>query len=228
MTAPPTDATKLDNVYGFYRMGKGDLATLFAKAAGAPQVSHVTVSTVHDRTTRAAGSLPELINNVTSMASYDRHIPWDNLKFEGKAPHGELQIKIDIGPRITVEVEGTNEALVHGQMARIELFLLSRGAKKEGRPHTIQLLLGMLTAAFASHPAPLAPYCAAFMAVTFFVSLYNGRRKLMILEDIPMGTAWIRFTSVEKATVAGAYIAALAAVGAVASGVTDVLGAIGE
>ncbi|MEU3124399.1 hypothetical protein ABZ696_29555 [Streptomyces albidoflavus] len=225
MTAAP--ATTRNHTYQFYRLGNQDLIELFSCATGNIPPAHVSVTTEHNNTRRTASSLPDLISDVTTAPGYDSHVPWGNLKFEAKDPNGELEIRIDITPaRIKVEVTGTNAILVYGQQARVELFLLNRGAKEEGRSRRPELMLGIATAAVYSNPAPLSPYLATVMAVTFVIMLYSGRTKLRILENVPRGSTWSRFTPIEKVTVVGVYIAALGAVGALASGFTDVVDAL--
>ncbi|MFE2848678.1 hypothetical protein ACFXKS_35185 [Streptomyces scopuliridis] len=223
MTAAP--ATTLNDTYQFFRIGNEDLTALFARAAGHIPIEHLTVSTVHSSIRREKPSLSDLIADVTTASGYDNHVPWDNLEFEAKDPNGEVEVRIDITTtRIKVAVTGTNEILVRGQQARIEMFLSNRGAKKGNRPRTVELMLGITTAALFWNPAPMAPLLATFMAVTFVISLYNGRTKLKILESFPRGTTWSRFTSIEKATMIGLYVTALGIVGTVASGAVDVAG----
>ncbi|WP_159053518.1 hypothetical protein [Streptomyces regalis] len=224
MSAAPT--TTLSGFYKSCRLGHSDLLELFSIATGPIPTGYVNVTTEHNSTRRVAHSLTDLINDVTTAPGYDSHAPWNNLQFEATDPNGALEVHIGIVPAgIHVKVTGENEILVHGQHARIELFLRKRGGQEHNRPRTFEFMLGITTAAVFWSLTPGAAPIATIMALTFMVSLYSRRAKLKIREDIPQGSTWSRFTPIEKVTVVGIYVTALGVVGTLASGATDVLDA---
>ncbi|GLW17260.1 hypothetical protein Stsp01_40030 [Streptomyces sp. NBRC 13847] len=244
MTGAP--ATTLKNTYIRCRLGRSDLIELFSRATGHVPPEQVTVTTEHNSTRWNARSLPDLISDVTSAPGYDSHVPWDNLQFKAGDSNGELEVLITIQPKtVQVKVTGTNDILVHGQQARIELFLRNRGGAGGGpRPAKSEITTSLLLAAAglvaattsmftdhggASDPAPawtviLMSILGVALLLTFGVYMYSQRAKLKILEVLPQGSTWSRFTAMEKVTVAGLYVTILGVVGTLASGVSDVLG----
>ncbi|WP_223733061.1 hypothetical protein [Streptomyces purpurogeneiscleroticus] len=241
-------ATTLKNTYKNCRLGRSDLTELFARATGHIPSTHVTVTTEHNNTRWTADSLSDLINSVTSASSYDSHVPWDNLQFRAEVPGGELEVLIDITPKwLHVRVEGTNDILVHGQQARIELFLRNRGASEAQEPHrqrtavltTVAVCAVSVLVVWGSLPqgplvdprvATIVVFGCSLAALTLTLPplFFSRRAKLDVLQDIPRGSTWRRLTPMERATVIGLYVTALGVVGTVASGVVDVAGLFGE
>ncbi|POX43368.1 hypothetical protein C3486_00045 [Streptomyces sp. Ru73] len=220
------------------------MVALFTRATGHVPPEHVSVATVHNNTRWTARLLPDLINEVTSSPNYDDREPWDNLEFKAADPAGRVEVQIGVTRKtVTVRVSGTDDILVYGQQARIELFLKNRGAKSKdetGRAFDWQVTLFMPWLAFVGFAAltetppnlPPVPVLAKLIAslmcvmgVVYFVKyslkLYRDRPRLVILNDIPSG--WNHYTPSEKIAVVGVYVAVLGAVAAAVSAVSDVL-----
>ncbi|POX38760.1 hypothetical protein C3486_21435 [Streptomyces sp. Ru73] len=242
----------LSNKYTKCRLGRSDLVALFSLAAGPISATNATVTTVHNSTRWSARSLEDLIRDITSAPGYDDRVRWDNLQYSAKDPAGELEVALDIRSRkISVDISGSNEILVRGQEARIELFLRNRGA--EGPPvrdygtlhELVMISMCMLmivvpwkgnqqhaptgtTAPTGSSKVDswmVVVECCLAVAMLMLVPtfLYIRRAQLKVLEDIPAGSVWSRLTTTEKFSAVGIYATVLAGVAAAVSAVTDVL-----
>ncbi|MFF7230125.1 MULTISPECIES: hypothetical protein [unclassified Streptomyces] len=224
-------------MYTHCQLGRSDLVSLFGLAAGHISAEHAMVTTMHNSTRWTAHSLPDLINDVTSNVGYDSRVPWDNVQFLATDPSGELQVEMTVGPQdVIVRVSGTNNILVHGQQARIELFLRNRGAShtmpkdEPSAGHLIVSASATTAMLMALVPVPRGSIwpillIGCWMAVSVVTSAtlaYSRRTRLKVLEDIPTGTAWNRFTPIEKFTVVGIYASVLAMTGTIATAINNI------
>ncbi|MFG2384586.1 HMG-box domain-containing protein [Streptomyces avermitilis] len=127
-TSPSGQQTDLRKIFYQCRLGKDDLERMFAMACEGIPVPDVKISTVAGNTRFWKASLQDLISAVHSGApEIGEH--WANLSLEASTPSQERGVKIVIDKeRTEVEVSGSDTTWAFGQIARVEKFLMSRGA----------------------------------------------------------------------------------------------------
>ncbi|MCX5367660.1 hypothetical protein OG613_31910 [Streptomyces sp. NBC_00015] len=128
-------ATQHDEVRKVYvrcRLGKSELNRLFSLACeGIPAVS-ISVSTQRDSTRYSAATLIDLIDHIRNSNASGNLDTWDNLSLEAADTTGSRKVNIKIDTeRVEVQISGLDATWVHGQTARIELFLKGAGGQKK-------------------------------------------------------------------------------------------------
>ncbi|MFI8288594.1 hypothetical protein ACIGBL_05555 [Streptomyces sp. NPDC085614] len=98
---------------------------------GLPSTS-VNVSTERGGTRYGAINLTELVIHLQDSNASGNLNTWDNLRLEAEDPAASRRICIAIDKqRVTVEVSGDDATWVHGQAARVEVFLKAAGGLEE-------------------------------------------------------------------------------------------------
>ncbi|MER7372205.1 hypothetical protein [Streptomyces lanatus] len=129
--ASPTQHDEVRKVYITCRLGKGELNRLFNLAPEGTPVASVSISTQRASTRYSAGTLSGLVDHVRNSNATGNLDDWDNLALEAADSAGDRKVAIAIdAERVEVQVSGRDATWVHGQAARIELFLKAAG----GRP----------------------------------------------------------------------------------------------
>ncbi|WP_146238333.1 hypothetical protein [Streptomyces sp. Act143] len=131
MSTPPSPSgqqTNIRKVFYQCQLGKSDLGSLFAMACEGITEPQVKVSTTAGETLFWKPSLEELVENVHRDAP-EVHGDWANLTFQADSSSQEKGVKISIDKEQTeVNFLGSDATWAHGQMARVEKVLVSRGA----------------------------------------------------------------------------------------------------
>lgn len=129
MTAPGGPSgqqTDLHKTFFQCRLGKDDLGRLFSMVGEGIATPEVRFSTVAGTTTFWKEDLQDLVSAVDTNAP-EINGRWANLTFEVNSPERGAKISIDL-ERVEVKVFGSDSTWSHGQIARVERFLISRGA----------------------------------------------------------------------------------------------------
>ncbi|WP_371529551.1 hypothetical protein OG302_29550 [Streptomyces sp. NBC_01283] len=131
MTTPPSPSgqqTNLRKVFYQCQLGKSDLDSLFAMACEGIPLPEVKISTTAGETLFWKPSLEELVESVHREAP-EIHEDWANLTLQADTTSRERGVKISIDKeRTEVNFSGSDTTWAYGQIARIEKFLVSRGA----------------------------------------------------------------------------------------------------
>ncbi|MDG9713433.1 hypothetical protein [Streptomyces sp. DH10] len=126
--SPSGQQTNLRKVFYQCQLGKGDLDSMFAMACEGIPVPEVKISTTAGETLFWKSSLEELVATVQREAP-EIHGDWANLTLQASTPSQDRGVKITIDKeRTEVNVSGSDTTWAFGQIARIEKFLVSRGA----------------------------------------------------------------------------------------------------
>ncbi|WP_329528567.1 hypothetical protein [Streptomyces sp. NBC_01462] len=128
-----TSTTQHEEVRRIYircRLGKSELNRLFSLASEGTTAASIAVSTQRDSSRYSAGTLTDLVDHVQSSTASGNLDLWDNLTFEASDNTGgrKVSIKLDT-ERAEVQVAGLDATWVHGQAARVELFLKGTGGE---------------------------------------------------------------------------------------------------
>ncbi|MET8190083.1 MULTISPECIES: hypothetical protein [unclassified Streptomyces] len=128
MTATPNQQTDLRKVFYQCRLGRDDLERMFEMACEGIESPNVKISTVASSTRYWDSSLAELVATVQSEAA-EPDDAWSNISLEAKSSGGErlVSITIDI-ERAEFNVSGSDAVWAYGQSARLDNFLVKRGA----------------------------------------------------------------------------------------------------
>ncbi|MFE7580760.1 hypothetical protein ACFU5Y_04230 [Streptomyces gardneri] len=125
-----TQQTEVRAVYTTCRLGKSELNRLFSLAPEGIPAASVQVSTQRDSTRYSAGMLTDLVDHVRNSNASGNLDKWDNLAFEADDGTGDRRVTVGIdSERTEVQVSGRDATWVHGQAARIELFLDGTGGE---------------------------------------------------------------------------------------------------
>ncbi|MFC9248052.1 hypothetical protein ACFT7S_29725 [Streptomyces sp. NPDC057136] len=130
MTTPGPSGQQTDLRKVFYqcRLGRDDLERMFSMACEGIPLPEVRISTVAANTRFWKTNLPDLVETVRSGAP-ELNQDWNNLSLEADTASQERGVKIIIDKdRTEVNVSGSDTTWAFGQIARIENFLVSRGA----------------------------------------------------------------------------------------------------
>ncbi|MGW0554783.1 hypothetical protein ACWDZ6_11360 [Streptomyces sp. NPDC002926] len=126
--SPSGQQTNLRKVFYQCQLGKSDLDSLFAMACEGIPLPQVKISTTAGVTLIWKPSLGELVESVRRDAP-EIHGDWANLTLQADTASEERGVKISIDKeRTEVNVSGSDTTWAYGQIARIEKFLVSRGA----------------------------------------------------------------------------------------------------
>ncbi|MFD7163112.1 hypothetical protein [Streptomyces violascens] len=126
--SPSGQQTNLRRVFYQCQLGKSDLDSLFSMACEGIPLPQVKISTTAGETLFWKSSLEELIESVSRDVP-EIHEDWANLTLQADAASQERGVQIGIDKeRTEVSVSGSDTTWAYGQMARIEKFLVSRGA----------------------------------------------------------------------------------------------------
>ncbi|MFJ4748736.1 hypothetical protein [Streptomyces albogriseolus] len=129
MTAPGGPSgqqTDLHRIFYQCRLGKDDLERLFSIAREGITIPEVRFSTVAGNTRFWKEDLQDLISTVNDNAP-EINGKWANLALEANSQERGAKISVDL-ERVEVNIFGSDSTWSHGQMARIERFLISRWA----------------------------------------------------------------------------------------------------
>ncbi|WP_336116515.1 hypothetical protein [Streptomyces sp. PTD9-10] len=127
-TNPSGQQTDLHKIFYQCRLGKDDLERMFTMACDGIHLPDVKISTVAGNTRFWKTTLQDLVAAVHSGAP-EISETWTNLALEAGTPSQERGVKITIDKeRTEVNVSGSDTTWAFGQIARIEKFLVSRGA----------------------------------------------------------------------------------------------------
>ncbi|MFJ2392640.1 hypothetical protein ACIOTI_07825 [Streptomyces sp. NPDC087843] len=125
---PSGQQTDLRKVFYQCRLGKSDLERMFSMACEGIPLPEVKVSTIVGNTRFWKTTLPDLVVAVRNGAP-ELNADWTNLSLEAVTPSQERGVQITIDrDRTEVNVSGSDTTWAFGQIARIENFLVSRGA----------------------------------------------------------------------------------------------------
>lgn len=96
------------------------------------------ISTTHNNVSFEAEEIDALIDQVQSSRGYDDRVPWKSLtvkgrKLTGRSPVFERYIRLEVHDDIRITVSGSDHIWVHGQLARIQLFLANRNGQEQER-----------------------------------------------------------------------------------------------
>lgn len=146
--AARTQNDEVRNVYVTCRLGKSELNRLFSLAPEGIAAASVSISTQRDSTRYSAGTLPDLVDHVLNSNASGNLDVWENLTLEAADNTGDRKISINIDTeRVEVQVSGLDATWVHGQAARIELFLKGTGGEKKNNEEVVKDLRKALPAA---------------------------------------------------------------------------------
>ncbi|MFD4591278.1 hypothetical protein [Streptomyces rubiginosohelvolus] len=127
--SPSGQQTDLRKVFYQCRLGRDDLDRMFSMACEGIPLPEVEVSTVAGNTRFWKSSLSDLVDAVRDGAP-ELNQDWNNLALKADTTSRERGVKIDIDKeRVEVNVSGSDTTWAFGQFARIENFLVSRGAR---------------------------------------------------------------------------------------------------
>ncbi|MFB6960807.1 hypothetical protein ACFCYB_28275 [Streptomyces sp. NPDC056309] len=131
MTAPATPSgqqTELHKIFYQCRLGKDDLERMFAMACEGIPAPDIKISTVAGNTRFWKTALQDLVAMVHESAPEAKE-EWTNLTLEANTASQERGVRIIIDKeRTEVKTSGSDTTWAFGQIARIENFLVSRGA----------------------------------------------------------------------------------------------------
>lgn len=126
--SPAERQTDLYKIFYQCRLGKGDLERLTAMACEGIPLPEVKIATKAGHTQFWKPTLLELVDTVHDEAP-EINTDWTNLTVEASTPSSERGVKIVIdGHRTQAYTFGSDTTWAFGQIARIEKFLISRGA----------------------------------------------------------------------------------------------------
>ncbi|GHD29222.1 hypothetical protein [Streptomyces galbus] len=126
--SPSGQQTNLRKVFYQCQLGKSDLDSLFATACEGIELPQIKVSTTTGETLFWKPTLEELVEAVQRDAPEIRG-DWANLTLQADTPSQERGVKISIDKeRTEVNFSGSDTTWAFGQIARVEKFLVSRGA----------------------------------------------------------------------------------------------------
>ncbi|AGK78666.1 hypothetical protein SFUL_3748 [Streptomyces microflavus DSM 40593] len=156
----PIQHDEVRKVYITCRLGKGELERLFNLAPEGIPAASVSVSTQRNSTRYSAAKLSDLIDHVRNSNTTGNLEDWENLALEAADSTGDRKVSVAIDTeRVEIQVSGQDATWVHGQAARIELFLKASGGKprrdREEKTRRIKLTLLMYALAI--------PYMAAML-----------------------------------------------------------------
>lgn len=127
-TGPSGQQTDLRKVFYQCQLGEGDLNSLFSMACEGIPLPEVKVSTIAGNTRFWKPTLHELVMSVQRDAP-EIYGDWTNLTLQAGTASQERAVKITIDKeRTEVNVSGSDTTWAFGQIARLESFLVSRGA----------------------------------------------------------------------------------------------------
>jgi hypothetical protein len=162
-----TQQTEVRTVFLRCRLGKSELNRLFSLAPEGIPAASVVVSTQRDNTRYADATLTNLVDHVRNSNAAGNLDVWTNLTLEAADGAGDRRITVVIDTeRTEVQVSGRDATWVHGQAARIELFLDGTGGETKSESpsgkfrarslplNIASLLLGIAIAAGISAVAP--------------------------------------------------------------------------
>ncbi|MGW3015750.1 hypothetical protein [Streptomyces longwoodensis] len=133
--ASPTQHDEVRKVYITCRLGKGELNRLFNLAPEGIPAASVSISTQRNSTRYSAGKLSDLVDHVRNSNATGNLNDWENLALEAADSAGDRKVGIAIdAERVEVQVSGRDATWVHGQAARIELFLKATGGRPRRAP----------------------------------------------------------------------------------------------
>lgn len=126
--SPSGQQTNLRKVFYQCQLGKSDLDSLFAMACEGIALPQVKISTNAGETLFWKPSLEELVESVQRDAP-EINGDWANLTLQADTASQERGVKISIDKeRTEVNFSGSDTTWAFGQIARVEKFLVSRGA----------------------------------------------------------------------------------------------------
>jgi hypothetical protein len=244
----PTQHDEVRKVYVTCRLGKSELNRLFDLAPEGIPAASVSISTQRDSTRYSAGTLADLVDHVRNSNASGNLNAWDNLTLEAADNSGDRRIGISIDTeRVEVQVSGRDATWVHGQAARLELFLKGAGGRLKREPETKKRAKELLRATLLSLPAtaavisateiatpddikqpqlPLQANIAPYVAMAIMLSVYwagwkiinrANRALLMPTVEVPHGSWWSRASSADKIALGSLGIATLSLVVAAAT-----------
>ncbi|MET7384794.1 hypothetical protein ACFYPT_02600 [Streptomyces sp. NPDC005529] len=143
--SPSGQQTDLRKVFYQCRLGKSDLDRMFAMACEGIPLPEVKISTVVGNTRFWKAALPDLVEAVRDGAP-ELNTDWTNLSLEAITSSHERGVQITIDKdRTEVNVSGSDTTWAFGQIARIENFLISRGATFASPRYENTIMLIMVT-----------------------------------------------------------------------------------
>ncbi|MEV6199276.1 hypothetical protein AB0M64_04815 [Streptomyces sp. NPDC051771] len=132
--------TRLHKTFVSCRLGRTDLRRLTEIATDGIEASGVKVSTKHNNVSFEAADIDVLIDEVQGSRGYDDRVPWEQYEVSGKVWEGPslgflrsltLSVRSD---EVRMHIAGADHIWVHGQAARIQLFLANRNGRERERP----------------------------------------------------------------------------------------------
>ncbi|MFJ6578397.1 hypothetical protein ACIQMY_20800 [Streptomyces sp. NPDC091368] len=234
--ATPTQQTELRSVYVTCRLGKSELNRLFSLAPEGIPAASVEISSQRDSTRYRAGTLTDLVNHVGSSNASGNLNVWDNLQLDAADASGDRKVTLKIDTeRTEVQVSGTDATWVHGQAARVQLFLRGTGGRFRQKPRTawliklLQFLIAMLTPlallslyAWSRVYVPGVSERTRLVGLAICLALYGflligqwfarraNRAVLQPTADIPQGSWWSRATATDRIGLGSLTVAFLA------------------
>ncbi|MGA5405782.1 hypothetical protein ACPCSC_00755 [Streptomyces lavendulocolor] len=128
MASTVNQQTDLRKVYYQCRLGRSDLDRMFVIACEGIETPAIRVSTVAGSTRFWEATLQGLLSAVQAGAP-EVNERWSNVALEAGSPSGERSVSIQIDTeRAEFNVSGSDATWVYGQAARLEKFLIARGA----------------------------------------------------------------------------------------------------
>ncbi|MGW6557933.1 hypothetical protein [Streptomyces hydrogenans] len=189
-----TQQTEVRTVYATCRLGKSELARLFALAPEGIPANDVQISTQRDSTRYSSGTFSDLVNHVSGSTASGNLAKWDNLQLDASDSAGDRKVILKLDKqRVEVQVAGADATWVHGQAARIELLLEGAGGSRavENATKALAKRLGLFLVA----AIPL--FAAWAVAFSFII--------VPLAEDDPslVGPSFMKAASVLLLTMAG-------------------------
>lgn len=238
--ATPPEIT-LARIYYGCRLGRRELDSLFTVASQGFQSSSIRLSHQRHNRTFTATTLTDLIAAVQAAPLPGNPDVWTNLTFTAADSGGRCGVTMRITDQeVDVTTTGTEPTWVYGLDVQIRIFLMNTavGGRLSPKPESnryadIFLLFASLFTLFVVR-GTFGPYSllwVGFLAGTAVVMVLRltrdgvksraSRARLVPVRDLPTGSMWQRLAPIEQITAVGVVVAAVAAVGTLASAASD-------
>ncbi|MGW2921844.1 hypothetical protein ACWDBF_28785 [Streptomyces angustmyceticus] len=152
MTGASNQQTDLRKVFYQCRLGQVDLERMFAMACEGIPAPNVQLSTVIGNTRFWESELATLVSAAQASAP-ESNDKWSNISLEATSTSGEKVASISVDTdRTEFNFSGSDATWAHGQAARMEKFLVSRGAVASSPKYEnkISLMFATFFVAFAA------------------------------------------------------------------------------
>lgn len=239
----PTRETSVHHIYKECRFGRSDVDRLFALVIEGIPPGSVRISSQHHATLFTAGSLDDLISEITRANVPRPSDPWPNLSLDAHDPSGGRTVHVSIdSERTEVKFSGRDETWVRGQAARVRVLVASVGGwdAVEANSYTMKVLLrtlgrwARLAAAMMMLVAllhPLGPFGSLFtvafgyFGVKVLVQWFSRRANrpvLLVNSEVPSGSWWSRMSMTDRIAFGTMALTGLGIVAAVAVGIGQI------